>query len=169
MQIRRWILRAPLLVAATLAAVAVISAEQQHVVPFPEGFRSWQHVKSIVIGPEHNSFSRRGGFHHYYANQQALIGYRTGKFPNGSVIVDEGVFTRDAEGQGKGILMEDNRRSVDVMVKDDRLYRDTGGWGFQHFDGENKTGQLSPSAQAGCHDCHAKAKDRDLVFSSLRP
>jgi hypothetical protein len=159
---------ATLLTAALLATAVVIWAEDQPPVPYPDGYRSWQHVKSIVIGPEHKSFPVRGGIHHYYANEKAMEGYRTGKFPNGSVIVDEAVFTRDGEGEAKGILLEGDRRGLDVMVKNDQIYKETGGWGFEHFELDNKTGLLPASNRAKCHGCHAKQKDRDHVFSAVR-
>jgi hypothetical protein len=155
-----------LLVAAVFAMVAVW-AEEQAVVPYPSEFRSWQHVKSIVIGADHPSFARRGGIHHYYANEKAMEGYRTGKFPDGSVIVDEGLFAKDGEGQGKGILLEGERRGLDVMVKDDRLYKETGGWGFEHFDGDGRKGMLPASGRAQCYGCHSKT-ERDHVFSAVR-
>jgi hypothetical protein len=154
--------------ATLLTVVGVIRASDSPDVPYPRDFRTWHHVKSIVVGPEHRSFPIRGGIHHYYANEQAMKGYRTGRFPNGSVIVDEAVFTKDGEGPGKGILLEGDRRALDVMVKNDRLYRDTGGWGFDHFNGDAKTGTLNTEARAKCLECHAKAK-RDHVYSSVRP
>jgi quercetin dioxygenase-like cupin family protein len=112
-------------------------------VPYPRDFRSWRHVKSIVIGPEHKSFPNRGGIHHYYANELALEGYRTGTFPNGSVIVDEAVFTKDGTDQAKGTLVEGDRRALDVMVKNDQRYKETGGWGFEHFDRDSTKSMLS--------------------------
>ena len=60
-------------------------------IPYPTPYRSWAMVKTYVITAESKLFKDRGGFHHYYANDKALEGYRTGKFPEGSVIVDEGV------------------------------------------------------------------------------
>lgn len=169
MQKSHWYSGAALLTAALVVAVTAISAEARRLVPFPEGYRSWQHVKSILIGPEHPSFAKRGGMHHYYANDLALVGYRTGKFPDGSVIVDEGVTTKDGEGKAKGILMESERRALDVMVKNDVLYKDTAGWGFEHFEREDKTGRMTADEQAQCQKCHANAQDRDHVFSSIRP
>jgi cytochrome P460 len=149
--------------------VAAISAQPAATISFPHDYRSWQHVKSIVVGPEHTSFARRGGMHHYYANKIALEGYRTGTFPNGSVIVDEGVSTKDGEGQAKGILLESGRRSLDVMMKNDKVYTDTGGWAFEHFDGEDTTGRLDAKGRTTCYECHSKQKDRDHVFSTIRP
>jgi len=149
-----------------LTAAVLLWAEDNPAVPYPDGFRSWQHVKSIVVGPEHKSFPKRGGIHHYYANEKAMEGYRTGKFPNGSVIVDEAVFTKDGEGQAKGITYEGDRRALDVIAKNDQLYSDTGGWGFEHFDRDSKAGVLPASARADCHSCHSKPKDG--VFSAVR-
>lgn len=157
-----------LVLLVAVLAIAIVRAEDRPDVPFPSGFRSWQVVKSILIGPEHKSFPKRGGFHHYYANDKAVEGYRTGKFPDGSVIVDEAVFTKEGEGPAKGILLEGDRRALDVMVKNDQLYKETGGWGFEHFDRDNQTGLLPASVRADCYACHGKQKDRDSVFSSIR-
>jgi len=157
------------LLAALVLAVAVMSGQSAPSVPFPQGYRSWQHVKSIVIGPEHKSFSRRGGIHHYYANEKATEGYKTGTFPNGSIIVDEAVTAKNGEGDATGILLEGARRFLDVMVKDDRLYKETGGWGFEHFEGDDPAGQLGVEQRGQCFQCHSKRKDRDLVFSVIRP
>ena len=55
--------------------------------PYPEGYRQWTHVSSTYIGPQSAAFEKNGGLHHIYANKQAVEGYRTGRFPEGSVIV----------------------------------------------------------------------------------
>jgi Cytochrome P460 len=157
-----------LVLSALVSTIAAVADTGTPPVPYPRDFRSWHHVKSIVIGPEHRTFQVRGGIHHYYANDQAMKGYRTGTFPNGSVIVDEAVFTKDGENQAKGILLEADRRGLDVMVKNDRLHKDTGGWGFEHFNRDSATATLSAEARSTCEECHAKAK-RDHVYSSVRP
>jgi hypothetical protein len=151
-----------------LAAVTVIQAGDVPHVPYPQDFRSWQHVRTIEIGPENVFFARRGGFHHYYANAQAVEGYRSGVFPDGSVLVDEGVFTKPGEGPLKGWTLEGERRTVDVMVKSARLYGATGGWGFEHFERDNRTGTLDANGRAQCEGCHAKAP-RDHVYTAVRP
>jgi hypothetical protein len=157
------ILLGPLVIAGTAASGQATSA-----IPFPQEYRSWQHVKTIVIGPGHKTFSQRGGIHHYYANAKAVEGYRTGTFPNGSIIADEGVATKDGEGDAAGILLEAARRSLNVMVKDDRLFKDTGGWGFENFQGDDPTGRLGEQQRAQCYQCHAKS-NRDHVFTVIRP
>jgi hypothetical protein len=52
------------------------------------------------------------------------------------------------------------------MVKDDRLYQETGGWGFETFD--TKNARLAETDRAQCYSCHSTQKDHDLVFSTLR-
>jgi hypothetical protein len=147
--------------------LAGAAAEKTAEVPFPDGYLSWQHVKSTVIGPEHKSFPSGGAkIFHFYANPQAVEGYQAGKFPNGSIIVRETVTAIAGEGDSKGTLNEGERQALDVMVKDDRLYEETGGWAFETFDSKN--GRLSQAARAQCFACHSRQKDRDLVFSTLR-
>jgi hypothetical protein len=130
------------------------AVEKMPEVPFPDGYRTWQHVKSA---------SEAGKIYHFYGNPRAIEGYRAGKFPNGSVIVRETVHT--TAGESKGILTEGGRSALDVMVKDDRLYKETGGWGFETFD--NKNARLAEKDRAQCYACHTKQKDRDMVFSKL--
>ena len=148
-------------------AAAIAAAEKTAEVPFPDGYRSWQHVKSVIVGPEHQSYATEGGkIYQFYANPQAVEGYRAGRFPNGAILVRETLRTIAGEGGSKGILNEGERNALDVMVKDDRLYRDTGGWGFETFDSKNA--RLAEKDRAQCYACHAKQKDHDLVFSTLR-
>jgi hypothetical protein len=144
-----------------------VAGEKGAEVPFPEDYRSWLHVKSVVYGPEHKSFAAEGGkVFHFYANPQAVEGYRVGKFPNGSILVRETLHANVGEGETKGVLTEGDRRGLDVMIKDDQLYKETGGWGFETFDSKN--GRATEQNRAKCYECHSRQKDRDLVFSTLR-
>lgn len=149
-------------------ASAFAGAAEKPYVPFPDGFRSWQHVKSKIVGPESRNFALRGGIHHFYANSKALKGYQTGKFPNGAMLVEEIVSGKEGEGEAKGILAEGERRSLDVMVKNDRLYKESGGWGFEHFKGDDRTGSLPADVRTACYTCHSRQKDRDCVFTTVR-
>jgi hypothetical protein len=153
---------------ACLAAFAIATAAETPPVPYPDGFRSWMVVKSMVVGPAHESFPNRGGLHHYYANDKAVAGYRTGTFPDGAIVVDEAVFTKEGEGRATGLLLEGERRFLDVMVKDAQRYKSTGGWGYEHFERDEKTGRLTDAERGTCATCHAKAP-ADHVFSRIRP
>ena len=156
------------LAAGLLIAMATLFAQDKPAVPHPDGFRSWTHVKSLIVGPGHKSFPTRGGIHHYYANDKAVAGYRIGTFPDGSIVVDEALFMKDGEDRTRGLQFEGERRFLDVMVKDSRRYGSTGGWGYEHFERDDPTGLLSSGEQAACSTCHSKAPT-DHVFSRIRP
>ena len=132
---------------------------------YPQGYRKWTHVMSYLIGPQSPAFEKNGGLHHFYANEKAMEGYRSGKFPDGSVLVDE----RNKAQENDGKTMVGNLVGIGVMVKDSRRYADTGGWGFEIFVGENQAnGVLSAQSRTTCYNCHAKQKDNDYVYSKLR-
>ena len=106
----------------------------------------------------------RGGFHHFYANDKAMEGYRTGKFPEGSIIVDEGVVAEEAQ----GVTSEKGRRSLDVMHKDGSRFQATGGWGYDHFEGDSQASVASAEVRTACFTCHSQRKDHDFVYSTFR-
>jgi hypothetical protein len=149
-----------LLLAAGLACAGDTAAP----VPFPAEYRQWAVVKSLVVGPENKSFAVNGGFHHYYANQKAMSGFRTGHFPDGSVVVDERLEVREEA----GATLEGPRKSLAVMDKDVTRYQDTGGWGFDIFAGEDRTQRAAGSVRAACFSCHSRRKDHDFIFSEFR-
>lgn len=143
------------------------AAELAPDVPYPAGYRDWHHVKSMVIGPGHGLYEAFGGIHHLYANPQAMKGYAAGKFPDGSVIVFD---LLDAKTAG-GATEEGARKVVGVMHKDAKRYAATGGWGFEGFKGDSRTDRAVTQANAAtaCFACHEAQKDKDFVFSRLRP
>ena len=53
-----------------------------------------------------------------------------------------------------------------VMVKDNRWYAATGGWGFAHFDEGTKVNALDSKAQQACFQCHVAKKDNGYVLRS---
>ena len=159
--------KATLMLVAPLVFATSFSlwAQLDDAVPFPKEFRKWAHVKSVLVGPQSAAFATEGGIHHIYANDKALEGYDTGKFPDGSVIVYDLLETKEVAGN----TIEGSTRRVDVMVKQSERYRATGGWEFMSFAASNQTnGKLTAERQATCSTCHAKRKDHDFVFSEFR-
>lgn len=135
-------------------------------VPYPTGYRDWHHVKSMMINPGHPLHATFGGIHHIYANKQAIAGYRKGKFPDGAVIVFDLLDAKSAD----NAVTEGPRKVVGVMRKDSKAYPDTGGWGFEGFKGDSKSERaVGPNAVTACYQCHTQQKDKDFVFSRLRP
>jgi hypothetical protein len=64
-------MRKTLLLAATLALAPPLWAADGALVPYPEGYRQWTHVKSMMIMPEHALYGAFGGMHHLCANRRA--------------------------------------------------------------------------------------------------
>ncbi|HTJ18759.1 MAG TPA: cytochrome P460 family protein [Steroidobacteraceae bacterium] len=149
---------------ALLVALAITgSANSADTVPYPESFRTWSHVKSGVIGPQHKNFASLGGLHHVYANKEAMAGYKTRQFPEQSVIVFEWLEWAEKD----GAILEGPRRQIDVMVKDSKRYAQTGGWGFQRFVKDSRELAAAPTPQ-DCFACHNQLKEDGLVLSKYR-
>ena len=88
---------AAVILGAALTCSARTLARSDDPIRFPAEFREWAHVKSVLVGPEAPSFPTEGGIHHIYANPKALDGYRTGRFPEGSVVVYNLLETTDSQ------------------------------------------------------------------------
>jgi len=94
-----------------------------------------------------------------------MEGYRTGQFPEGSVIVFDLLETRESA----GTTVEGPRRFIDVMTKESKRYAETGGWRFEEFKGDSQTDQaLTAQGRTECYTCHVRKKSHDFVFSDFR-
>jgi len=158
-----------LLLCALVLGPAIAAEPPQ--VPYPDGYRQWTHVKSMVIEEGHALAGAFGGIHHIYANARAMQGYRNladgkGEFPDGAVIV----FDLLEAVRGGHAQQEGPRKVVGVMVKDRRRWAATGGWGFEGFKGDSKTERVvGRDAASACFACHAPQKAQDYTFSRWRP
>lgn len=161
-------MRKAILVLSPIAVLIVsfaLSAQTDETPSFPKEFRSWAHVKSVLVGPQSPAFATEGGIHHIYANDKALEGYDSGKFPDGSVIVYDLLETKEVGGN----TLEGPTRRVDVMIKQGERCASTGGWEFMSFSGNDQTaGKLTAARQLACAGCHSHKKDHDSVFSDFR-
>jgi hypothetical protein len=151
--------------AAALALAAAALAASHAEVPYPANYRSWTHVKSMVIEPGHALHATFGGIHHLYANDAAMRGYRSGKFPDGAVIVFD-LLEADAKDQ---TITEGARKVVGVMQRNSRKFASTGGWGFEGFAGDSQTQRaVGANAATACFACHQARSQYEYVFSSYR-
>lgn len=133
-------------------------------VDYPQGYRSWTHIKTMVLHQGHQLENPFKGIHHVYGNEQAVKGSRTGKFDDGAVLVFdllEYITADNASTEGERVL-------VGVMVKNSSKYAPTGGWGFEGFKGDSETQRLVNDGGKSCFDCHASQKETDYVFSQWR-
>ena len=150
---------------AALTMIAGAALAQSASVPYPEGYRDWTHVKSMVIEDGHPLYDSFGGIHHLYANDTALAGYLSGEFADGAVIAFDLLEADRAE----GALTEGARKVLGVMVRDRTAYAATGGWGFEGWaEGDKGRPVVGAAAGEACYACHTAVEDRGYVFSSFR-
>lgn len=158
------LLLALLTMAASLGALFG-QAQKKPAIPYPTGYRSWNLVKTMVIfSKEHRYFDQFGGLHNVFVNDVGLVPLQQGKiFPDGTVLVFDLYDTRSRQ----GAIETGDRKFLAVMQKNAKLYKETGGWGFELFKGyEQKGSARDPKL---CFDCHAPQKATDYVFSAYSP
>ena len=149
-------------------AIGAVAAELPSV-PYPEGYRHWTFLHASTVPANFGEFKNTpcekpcsAGIFYFYANDKAMEGLRTGTYPDGSILAEEMLeFLNDPKTNGK----EGKRHTVGVMVKNDKLYAATGGWGYGDFPEGAKTNKLDSAAQTTCSQCHLARKDHGQVFS----
>jgi hypothetical protein len=145
-------------VAAFGAAFAGTAAAEPKAAPLPKDYRSWTHVRSMVVtDPEHGMY----GFQDVYANRLALETFRAktpGKpFKDGAVIIAS---IHDVDSR-EGMVKAGPKLRTAVRVKDHKATA-TGGWRFAVYDRKGEPVAIDP---ARCMGCHEQAKDTDYVFA----
>jgi len=155
---------AALLITSVFSVAAFAADTRPPEVAYPEGYRNWHHVKSMVINSGHPLFDTFGGLHHVYANTKAQTGYAQGRFPDGAVIVFDLLDVNVAD----STIQEGDRKLIGVMSKDAKKYAATGGWGFEGFKGDTRERLVTQANAEGCFGCHTGQEQSDFVFSKAR-
>ncbi|MFN0038403.1 MAG: cytochrome P460 family protein [Burkholderiales bacterium] len=129
-------------------------------IAFPDGYRTWFHHHSTVnlVGhaPEGNI-----GIQHVYANPLAVEGLRSGKFEKGATFVVDRLKYVESDNSR---LQQGDRKVIAVMIRDEALYPETGGWGFEAFKGGDPGARVVKDAKA-CFVCHIPNADNNFLFS----
>jgi hypothetical protein len=159
---------------AILLALAVSLAAQYgggaKAEKFPADYRTWTHVKSMVIhDPAHPLHADFGGIHHVYVNKKGLNTLRRGgsapEYPDGTVFV----FDLLEASLEDGAYVEGQRKAVAVMTKGAKRFAETGGWQFAVYPGGDPAKGVSGEATKSCFACHdTQASKSDYIFSQWR-
>ncbi len=155
-------------IALTIASVKTFAAppSASPKVDYPEGYRSWTHVKSMWLAPEHGLADPFAGLHHVYVSTAGEDALRSGRpLPDGTVLVFDLMQATVAD----HAIVEGPRKLVGVMQKDSRRWPTTGGWGFEGFAGDSKTDRLVADGGATCFACHQSRTAQGYVFTEWRP
>ena len=134
-------------------------------VDYPSGYRTWQHIKSMVIQPGHPLENPFGGIHHVYGNAKAMSGLASGQYEDGAVFVFDLLEYDDSNNQ----IVETDRKRIDVMQYDSDQFSETGDWGYDTFVGDSTTEHLDQDVFVACHACHIGAQASNYVYSQYRP
>ena len=143
--------------------LAYAQAQKKPAIAYPEGYRKWVHVKSMVVfSKDSKLFDKFEGMHNVYVNDVGWKALRVGTaYPDGSILVFDLYNTRSAQ----GVIEASGRKFLAVMKKNAKLYPDTGGWGFEKFQGSQGVGSLKDMKE--CFSCHSNQKRRDYIFSDF--
>ena len=139
----------------------------------PIGYRKW-----IYVGTPLTPNDMNGGkapfpeFHTVYMNPDAYNHYeRTGRFPDGTVLVKEliSVGTKEAS-SGNGYFMGEFI-GLEVSMKDKTRFGDEpGNWAYFSFGHKYPLkGKAKAQAASSCNDCHSGEADDDYVFTQYYP
>lgn len=134
-------------------------------VGYPTDYRNWTRVKSMVILEGHVHYDAFGGFHHVYANDDALAALKAGRpYPKGSVFV----FELYEEVKADNAISEGTRKVIGVMEKDTDRFSETAGWGFEDFKEGDPNQRSVSNMQVQCMSCHETQKSSDYVYSTYQ-
>ncbi len=141
-----------------------MTASMDAPISYPEGYRSWVHVKSRVNLDGHSQ-AGNVGFQHVYANASAVAGLKSGKYADGATLVLDRLNYESADDK---ILSEGSRKALVIMVKDAARYTATGGWGFEGFKAGDPNQRIVKDDGVKCFSCHEPLKKDDFVFTKWR-
>ncbi len=151
-----------------LGGILVLSASAKNPL-YPEGYRSWHHVKSEVIFKEHRLGKYFAGIHHIYANDAAYRILRKPEkereFPVGAMFVMDLLEVK----QDKGKLEEGKRKFLLVAKKVGDAAAETGGWVFEGFLEGDPAKPAVKDPKKECFKCHKNQRKSDYIFARWRP
>jgi len=134
----------------------------------PSGYRDW---RLISVAHEEGDLK---DIRAVLGNDVAIKAYREGKspFPDGTIIARLAWKYVPSEennrifGRAQSFVAGPPVNGIQFMVKNSKKYASTSGWGFAQFDDGKPAGEAMLKS---CFACHARIKDRDLVFTRYAP
>lgn len=102
-----------------------------------------------------------------WANDIAMRALEAGgtDYPDGAVFAKIG-FATEKDPTFESSKVPSGAKRYQFMVRDQKKYASTGGWGYALFDGNRVTYDADPQAQAmACYACHQLVPARGQVFS----
>jgi hypothetical protein len=141
-----------------------------YVTEIPPGYRDW---KLISVAHEEGSLN---DIRAVLGNDIAIKAYREGTlpFPEGTIIARIAWSYVPSEennksfGKAQSFIAGPPTNGIQFMVKDSKKYASTGGWGYAHFN-ENDRKPADDTFMKACFPCHQKIESRDFIFTRYSP
>ncbi len=111
-----------------------------------------------------------GEYRFVYANPLAAKAMKEGKtYPEGSVFAKT-AYLLTSDPSFPSSLLPGKVNRYQLMVKDEKKFKDTGSWGYALFDSTGHTYAGEPkSVSQSCHACHQIVREKQYVFSEMFP
>ena len=131
--------------------------------------RDWTALGTWAIAAEEGTQGSEG-FHTVYTQPQSVTSFRkTGKFPNGTILIKElyeaiteemttGTVSRVKETTGWFVMIKD----TNGRFPNNPSWGD--GWAWAQFDADDKKSSTSSNYKDDCLSCHEPAKNTDWVY-----
>jgi hypothetical protein len=135
----------------------------------PEGYQEWTFV-GASLGLSYAEGAQADGpgeFHNVYLRPESYAAFRrTGRFPEGTVLVLELHEAAQKVAPSRHGLFEGRRVAVEAAVKDSTRFPE--GWAYYSF-GDDSKASATPFPRTACFECHRQHAARDNVFVQFYP
>lgn len=131
--------------------------------------QDWVALGTWIVAAEEGEQGSQG-LHVVYTQPETVAAYRkTGKFPDGAILVKELLSTKTEDMTTGTISRAHSVAGWFVMIKDtagrhpgNKLWGD--GWGWACFDAKSPTKTTTTDYEADCKGCHVPAQNTDWVY-----
>ena len=138
-------------------------------ISLPEGYkRQWAHLGSWAVARKRGSDIFE--MHDVYTPRETIAAYnKTGKFPDGAVLVKEVRKTKTDRLTTGHVAWSTDMKIWFVMIKDQKgRFEDNDhwgdGWGWALFEAKDPTKNVSVDYETSCIECHSPVEDSDWVY-----
>jgi Cytochrome P460 len=156
---------------AEMTAVSKITVGKDGTIRLPDvDYRKeWVALGTWAVDADEGKAGSKG-LHVVYTQPETVAAYRkTGKFPNGAILIKE-LFSTTTDDMTTGTVSRANKTDGwFVMVKElanrfpkNDLWGD--GWGWAYFDAKDPSKTTTKDYRVDCRGCHVPVKNSDWIY-----
>jgi Cytochrome P460 len=149
-----------------LVVTGTVFADKGDGPKIPADFQHGYLANSMLVTKDPGKTGLKTGVHLIYVNSVGFDRLKSGgskPYPDGTVFTDD---VREYS-EDDGAYQQGGHKFITVMVRDEKKYASTGGWGFQAWLGGDPTKPIVTDSVKQCFGCHVPKKSNDYVFSTF--